>query len=256
MFPNNRCRVLILGAGWGGILYAVRMIEAGVHPEYIHVIDPAGGWGGTWYWNRYPGLMCDIESYCYLPLLEETGYVPKNRYAYGEEIRNYANLVAKKWGIANSAVFQTRATKMVWDEAAKDWQVELVQQRKGEPEQTLNIRSTFVAPINGVLNWPHLPGSPGILDYRGTTFHTSRWDYGFTGGSPADDALTKLQDKRVAIVGTGATAVQVVPSLARWSKHLYIIQRTPSAVDHRAQRKSGLVPQGGGNVPRLAARAA
>jgi cation diffusion facilitator CzcD-associated flavoprotein CzcO len=144
MFPNNRCQMLILGAGFGGLLYSVRMIEAGFRPEDIRIVDSAGGFGGTWYYNRYPGLMCDIESNCYLPLLQETGYIPKHRYAYGEEIRNYANLIAEKWKVVGSAVLQTRAEELVWDEETKEWQVELVQKRKGEPAQTLNIHSQFV----------------------------------------------------------------------------------------------------------------
>ena len=238
MFPNDHCQMLILGAGWGGLLYAVRMAEAGIRPEDIRIVDTAGGFGGTWYWNRYPGLMCDIESYSYLPLLEETGYIPRHRYAYGEEIRAYAELIAEKWGLAASAVFQTRAQKLEWDDSAKEWQVELVQQRKGESPQTLNIRSQLVSPMNGVLNWPKLPGFPGILEYEGEVFHTARWNYALTGGSPSDLCLTKLQDKRVAIIGTGATAVQAIPHLARWSKHLYVVQRTPSAVDHRDQRET------------------
>ncbi len=238
MFPDNRCQVLILGAGWGGLLYAVRMVEAGIRPEDLRIIDTAGGFGGTWYWNRYPGLMCDIESYSYLPLLEETGYIPRHRYAYGEEIRNYANLVAEKWDVAGSAVFQTKTQKLMWDETTKEWQVKLLQQRKGEPPQTLNICSQFVMTVNGLLNWPKMPGFPGILDYQGEIFHSSRWNYAFTGGSQSDPSLTKLQNKRVAIIGTGATAVQAIPHLARWSKHLYIVQRTPAAVDRRDQRET------------------
>ncbi|KAJ9631740.1 hypothetical protein H2203_000140 [Taxawa tesnikishii (nom. ined.)] len=218
MFPDNRCRVLILGAGLGGLMYAVRMVEAGVRPEDITIVDSAGGFGGTWYWNRYPGLMCDVESYSYLPLLEETGYMPRHRYAYGDEIRGYANLVAEKWGVANSAVFQTKAEKLEWDEAVKEWK--------------------FVATVNGVLNWPKLPATPGIMDYQGKMFHTSRWNYALTGGLPTDPSLKNLQDKRVAIIGTGATAVQVIPHLARWSKHLYVVQRTPSAIDRRDQRET------------------
>ena len=237
-FPHDRCQILVLGAGFGGLMYAVRMIEAGISPKDIRIVDVAGGFGGTWYWNRYPGLMCDIESYCYLPLLEETGYVPRHRYAYGEEIRNYANLIAEKWDLVGSAVFQTRAEKIEWDDAAKDWQVDLVQQRQGESPQTLKIRSQFVATVNGVLSWPKLPGFPGILDYRGHVFHSSRWNYALTGGSPTDSDLTSLKDKRVAIIGTGASAVQAIPHLARWSKHLYVVQRTPAAVDRRDQRET------------------
>jgi cation diffusion facilitator CzcD-associated flavoprotein CzcO len=238
MFPGNRCQLLILGAGWGGLLYAIRMIQSGVLPQDIRIVDSAGGFGGTWYWNRYPGLACDIESYCYLPLLEETGYVPKHRYSQGEEIRNYAELAAEKWGVADSAVFQTKAETLVWDDVSKEWQVKLVQKRKGEQLQTLNIRAQFVATVNGVLNWPKLPGIPGILDYQGDLFHSSRWNYALTGGSPADPALTKLQGKRVAIIGTGATAVQIIPHLARWAKHVYVVQRTPTAIDDLEQRET------------------
>ncbi|KAF2708640.1 flavin-binding monooxygenase-like family protein [Pleomassaria siparia CBS 279.74] len=240
MFPNDRCQMLILGAGLGGLVYAVRMIEAGIQPQHIRLVDIAGGFGGTWYWNRYPGLSCDIESYCYLPLLEETGYIPKHRYSYGEEIHEYANIIAEKWGLSENAVFQTKAQKLVWDERTKEWAVELEQRRIGEPPQKLDIHVPFVVTVNGVLNWPKLPGIPGILDFQGDIFHPSRWNYSVTGGSPADQSLTKLQDKRVAIIGTGCTAVQIVPHLARWAKQLYVVQRTPASVDHREQRETDL----------------
>ncbi|KAF2662350.1 FAD/NAD(P)-binding domain-containing protein [Lophiostoma macrostomum CBS 122681] len=238
MFPDHSCKLLILGAGWGGLLYAIRMLDVGFQPEDIRIIDTAGGFGGTWYWNRYPGLFCDIESYCYLPLLEETGYIPKHRYATGDEIRNYANFAAEKWGLVGSAVFQTKAEKLAWNEKAKEWKVDLVQERKGVPPQTLQVRASFVATVNGALNWPKLPGIPGIAEFRGEMFHSSRWKYAVTGGSPTDSSLTKLKDLRVAIVGTGATAVQIVPHLARWAKLLYVVQRTPASVDIRDQRET------------------
>lgn len=238
MFPNNRCQMLILGGGWGGLQYAVRMIQAGILPEDLRIIDTGGGFGGTWYWNRYPGIMCDVESYCYMPLLEEMDYMPKHRYAYGEEIRNYANLVVDKWNFAGSAVFQTKAEKLVWDEASKGWQVEFVQKRKGEPPQTVDIHSQFVVTANGVLNYPKLLKVTGIFDFQGNIFHSSRWDYSITGGTQEDPSLVKLKDKRVAVIGTGASAVQIVPHLAKWSKHLYVVQRTPSSVDRRDQRKT------------------
>ena len=238
MFPSKRCELLIIGAGWGGLLYAIRMVQAGLHPEDIRIIDPASGFGGTWYWNRYPGLSCDIESYSYLPLLEETGYIPKHRYSSGEEIREYANLAAEKWGVAQSAAWQTKAEKLLWDEEAKEWEVEIIQQRKDEKPQTLNIRAQFVAAVNGALHWPKLPGIPGILDYKCAIFHSSRWNYALTGGSPADPSLQKLEGKRVAIIGTGSTAVQSIPHLAKWAKHLYVVQRTPASVDCRDNRET------------------
>lgn len=237
-FPDKRSEMLIIGAGWGGIQNAVRMIEAGIPAEDIRIIDPAGGFGGTWYWNRYPGLMCDIESYIYLPYLEETGYVPKHRYSQGEEIREYANLVAQKWGLTDCAVFQTQAQKIAWDDNAKEWSVNLIQRRKGQSPESLQIRSTFITIAAGVLNWPKLPSIPGILDYQGNIFHTARWAYNVTGGSPKDPLLAKLKDKRVVIIGTGATAVQIVPELAKWCKHLFVVQRTPASVDFRDQRET------------------
>lgn len=239
-FPDDRCEMLIVGAGWGGTQNAVRMIESGIPAEDIRIIDPAGGFGGTWYWNRYPGLMCDIESYSYLPYLEETGYVPKHRYSQGEEIREYVELVAEKWGLTDCAVFQTQAQKIVWDEDTKEWVVDLIQRRKNQPSETLQIRSRFVTIAAGVLNWPKLPNIPGILDYQGDIFHSARWAYNVTGGSPKDPSLTKLKNKSVVIIGTGATAVQIIPQLAKWCKHLYVVQRTPASVDVRDQRETDM----------------
>ena len=237
MFPDNRCEMLIVGAGFGGIQYATSMIEqAGISPKNLRIIDTAGGFGGTWYYNRYPGLMCDIESYLYLPFLEETGFIPKHRYSYGEEIRKYAEYIAEKYNFADSAVFSTKAEKLTWIENAKEWEVELTQRIKGQPPVSITIRSTFVATVNGVLNWLKLPDLPGLLDYKGDVFHIARWNYGITGGSPDDPSLSRLQDKRVAIIGTGCSAVQAIPHLAKWSKHLYVVQRTPASVDRRDQK--------------------
>jgi len=238
MFPDNSCEFLVMGAGLGGLVYAIRMIEAGMRPENIRIIDPAGGFGGTWYYNRFPGLACDIESYLYLPRLEETGYIPKHRYSNGEEIRAYANILAEKWNLVDSAVFCTKATKLVWDEESKEWQVDLLQSKKGKQPHTINIRSRFVAVVAGVLHWPKLPGIEGISNYQGDIFHSSRWNYSITGGSQEEPNLTELKNKRVAIIGTGASSVQIVPHLAKWSKHLYVVQRTPAAVDTRDQRKT------------------
>lgn len=238
MFPENRCDVLILGAGWGGLLYAIRMVQAGISPKDIRMVDIAGGFGGTWYWNRYPGVSCDIESYCYLPLLEETGYIPQQRYSTGEEIRRYAELAAQEWGLTESTVFQTKAEKLCWDEGSKEWLVDLVQEREGEDRLELKVRARCVSTVNGPLHWPKVPRIPGLLDYQGDVFHSSRWDYAVTGGSSSDPSLIHLKGKRVAIIGTGATAVQIIPYVARWAKHLFVVQRTPASVDHRIQRET------------------
>ncbi|KAJ5718662.1 hypothetical protein N7488_004308 [Penicillium malachiteum] len=233
-FTDQKTEMLVIGAGFAGIQNAVRMVEAGIPPEDIRIIDPAGGFGGT-------GLVLEsvsrIDSYSYLPYLEETGYMPKHRYSQGEEIRQYINLVAQKWGLVDCAVFQIQAHEIVWGNIAKDWSVSLTQRRAGQSE-TLKIRSKFVTIAAGILNRPKLPNIPGILDYQGDMFHSARWAYNITGGSPTDPSLTKLKDKRVLVVGTGATAVQIVPQLAGWCKHLYVVQRTPASVGVCDQRET------------------
>ncbi|ASN20048.1 flavin-containing monooxygenase [Arthrobacter sp. YN] len=217
--------VLVIGAGFGGLLAASRLREDGV--QSIRLMDEAGDVGGTWYWNRYPGIHCDIESYVYMPLLEEIGYVPNWRYAPGEEIRQHAIAVAKHFDLYRDALFQTRATELSWDEAADEWTV--------RTDRNDRFRARYVITSSGSLTQPKLPGIPGIEDFRGHTFHTSRWDYSYTGGT-AEGGLAGLADKRVAVVGTGATGVQVIPHVGRDSEQLYVFQRTPSTIDVRDNR--------------------
>jgi cation diffusion facilitator CzcD-associated flavoprotein CzcO len=215
--------VIILGAGWGGLLAAYHLTQAGV--TNFRNVDTAGDFGGVWYWNRYPGIQCDNESYCYLPLLEETGFMPSKKFADGSEIYQYCRSIADKYGFADQALFHTQITSLRWDEELKRWRVGT---NRGD-----DIRARFVIMACGVLNMPKLPGVPGIETFRGKIFHTARWDYSYTGGSYDKPVLDKLADKRVAIVGTGATAIQAVPYLGRYAKHLYVVQRTPSTVDER-----------------------
>jgi len=222
---HDRVEVAIIGGGFGGLLAAARLRRAGV--ESIRVIDKGGDFGGTWYWNRYPGIHCDIESYIYMPLLEEVGYVPKWRYAPGEEIRQHARAIARHFGLYDDACFQTQATQLHWDDAESEW---VVGTDRGD-----RIRARYVVVSTGSLSQAKLPGIPGIETYRGHTFHTSRWDYEYTGGD-ANGGLHKLADKRVALIGTGATAIQVVPHLGEDAGHLYVFQRTPSSVDVRDNR--------------------
>ena len=221
----DRVDVLVIGAGFGGLLTASRLRRDGV--ESVRLMDEAGDVGGTWYWNRYPGIHCDIESYVYMPLLEEVGYVPKWRYAPGEEIRQHAIAVAEHFDLYADALFHTRATSLTWDEDDAHWIV--------ETDRKDRFRARFIVTSSGTLTQPKLPLIPGIETFRGHTFHTSRWDYGYTGGT-ADGALTGLKDKRVAVVGTGATGIQVIPHLGHDAKQLIVFQRTPSTVDIRDNR--------------------
>lgn len=215
--------VAIVGAGWGGVLAAYHLTRQGVTD--LCNIDTAGDFGGVWYWNQYPGIQCDNESYCYLPLLEETGFMPSRRFADGQEIQGYTRQIAEKFGFADKAIFHTQITSLVWDEGMLRWRVGT---NRGD-----DIRARFVIMANGVLNMPKLPSIEGMETFRGKLFHTSRWDYDYTGGSHGNPQLDKLNDKKVALVGTGATAIQAVPPLAEHCKHLYVVQRTPSSVDGR-----------------------
>ncbi|WP_447034871.1 flavin-containing monooxygenase [Streptomyces sp. DSM 118878] len=218
--------VAVVGGGFGGILAGARLRRQGV--ATVRVIDKGGDFGGTWYWNRYPGIHCDIESHVYLPLLDETGFVPEWKYLPGEEIRRHAVRIAEQFQLYEHALFSTAVTSLTWDETAQQW---VVGTDRGD-----EFRATYVITATGTLSEPKLPGIPGIEDYRGHTFHTSRWDYAYTGGSP-EGGMTGLAGRRVGVVGTGATGVQVIPKLAEDAGHLYVFQRTPSAVDVRGQQR-------------------
>lgn len=222
---EDRVEALIVGGGFGGLLAGARLRQAGL--TSIRVVEKGSDFGGTWYWNRYPGIHCDVESYVYMPLLEEVGYIPRWKYAPGEEIREHARAIGRTFGLYRDACFRTSVTGLRWDDDAAEW---LVSTDRGD-----RIRARWVITASGTLSEAKLPGIPGIQTFRGHTFHTSRWDYAYTGGD-ADGNLHRLADKRVAVIGTGATAIQCVPHLGEHAAHLYVFQRTPSSVDVRNNR--------------------
>lgn len=215
--------VAVLGGGWSGILAGIHLRRVGI--SSFRNIDHAGDFGGVWYWNRYPGLQCDNDAYCYLPRLEETGFMPSKKFTNGHEIREYAQSLAKRYELYENALFHTMVESLRWDEEIKRWRITT---RQGD-----DIRARFVIMANGLLNIPKLPGIPGIHEFKGHMFHTARWDYDYTGGAEKNPVLEKLADKKVALVGTGATAIQLVPFLGRYAKEFYLLQRTPSCVDSR-----------------------
>jgi len=219
---TDEVNVVIIGGGFGGLLAGARLREAGV--TGIRIVEAGGDFGGTWYWNRYPGAQCDIESYCYLTLLEELDYIPKEKYSYAPEIYEHSQRIAEAYNLYEDACFQTRVTEMRWDEEEARWTIST---DRGDA-----MRPRFVIMATGPLNRPKLPAIRGIDDFEGHTFHTSRWDYDYTGGDHNGN-LHKLSDKRVAVIGTGATTVQAVPYVGAYAKHLYTFQRTPSSVDVR-----------------------
>jgi len=222
---TDEVEVAIIGGGFGGLMAGAFLRRVGV--KDIRIIEKGGDFGGTWYWNRYPGAQCDIESYIYLPLLEETGYIPKEKYAFAPEIMAHARRIGEQFDLYRSACFQTEIREIRWLEDEGKWSI--------ATNRDDRMKARYVVMSNGPLNRPKLPGIPGIETFKGHTFHTSRWDYDYTGGN-SSGGLTKLVDKRVAIVGTGATAVQCVPHLGQHAEHLYVFQRTPSSVDVRGNK--------------------
>jgi cation diffusion facilitator CzcD-associated flavoprotein CzcO len=217
--------VVIVGGGIAGLLAGARLRQAGL--ERIRIVDQAGGFGGTWYWNRYPGVMCDVESYLYMPMLEELGYVPTTRYAFGEEIRLHLEAIADQFDLRSEALLHTGITGAEWDEGAARWRI--------HTDRGDEVASRYYVLAVGILNLLKLPAISGMEDFAGPSFHTARWDYGITGGGP-DEPLTELGDKVVGLVGTGATGIQCLPPLAEAARHVYVFQRTPSAVGERGNR--------------------
>jgi cation diffusion facilitator CzcD-associated flavoprotein CzcO len=215
--------VCIIGAGMSGVVMGAKLRDEGVRG--ITLVDRAGGIGGTWYWNRYPGVMCDVESYIYMPMLEEMDYVPTTRYASGDEIRRHLDAIATKYDLVDDALFHTGVETSEWDEAAARW---IVRTDRGD-----EVRAHYLIAAPGILNLLKLPVIPGMEEFDGPTFHSGRWDYSVTGGGPTDPHLTKLADKVVGVVGSGASAIQAVPPLGESAKHVYLFQRTPSAIGVR-----------------------
>ncbi|MGQ5701811.1 flavin-containing monooxygenase [Sandaracinobacteroides sp. A072] len=214
----------MVGGGFAGLCVGARLAQAGITD--VRIIDKAGDFGGTWYWNRYPGAQCDTASLIYMPLLEETGHVPTEKYAHASEILEQSRRIGRTFGLYEKALFHTRVTDMRWDEDRNVW---VITTDRGDC-----FTADHIGMGTGPLHVPKLPGIPGIERFKGHSFHTSRWDYEYTGGDEHGAPMDRLADKRVAIIGTGATAVQCVPHLSKAAGALYVVQRTPSSIDVRA----------------------
>jgi cation diffusion facilitator CzcD-associated flavoprotein CzcO len=227
---RDHVTVAFVGGGFAGLVTAARLKDAGI--DDVRIVEKGGGFGGTWYWNRYPGAQCDTAAMIYMPLLEETGHMPSELYAHAPEILDHCDQIGKQYGLHDNALFHTRVTDLEWDDAAGRW---IVRTDRGD-----EFTAQFIGIGTGPLHVPKLPGIPGIESFAGHSFHTSRWDYAYTGGDPSGAPMDQLADKRVAVIGTGATAVQCVPHLAQACRELIVVQRTPSSVDVRGNRPMDL----------------
>ncbi|MGE3298326.1 MAG: flavin-containing monooxygenase [Porticoccaceae bacterium] len=212
---TDECEILVVGAGFAGLMLWYKLSQAGF--KDVRFCEKGGDVGGTWYWNRYPGIACDVEAYSYLPLLEETGYIPTMKFASGFEIMEHCQNIAEKFGFYDHCLFHTTVEETRWDDATGRW---IVGTDRGD-----QMKARFLIIANGILTTPKLARIEGMETFKGKAFHTSRWDYN-----------VDLKDKRVGIIGTGATAVQAIPEIAKVVKELYVFQRTPSSIDVRDQR--------------------
>lgn len=219
------CDALVIGGGLTGLMMAGWLKENGI--DDVRVIEQGADFGGTWYWNRYPGARCDVESYIYMPFIEQINRMPSEKYSRGREIFAHCQNVAAHYGLYEKALLQTRLTSATWDDVAGRWII--------KTDRNDTVRARFVCAGTGVLSRPKLPGIPGIEKFKGHSFHTSRWDYAYTGGDETGD-LHGLADKRVAVIGTGASGIQVIPYVGEYAKQLYVFQRTPSSIDVRNNR--------------------
>ncbi|MEO6124101.1 MAG: NAD(P)/FAD-dependent oxidoreductase [Ilumatobacteraceae bacterium] len=220
---RDHVTVAFIGGGFAGLVTGARLVEQGITD--VRIVEKGGDFGGTWYWNRYPGAQCDTASFVYMPLLEETDHMPTEKYAHAPEILEHCRRIGRQFGLYDNALFHTEVTDLEWDDDHDRW---IVRTNRGD-----EFTARFLAMGTGPLHVPKLPGIPGIEDFEGHSFHTSRWDYRYTGGDASGTSMDRLADKRVAIIGTGATSVQVVPHLAKACRELLVFQRTPSSVDVR-----------------------
>ena len=220
---TDHVRFAFIGGGFAGLATGARLVEAGITD--VRIIEKGGDFGGTWYWNRYPGAQCDTASMIYMPLLEETGHMPSEKYAHAPEILAHSQRIGRHYKLYDNALFHTQVSSLTWQDDDSCWRITT---NRGD-----DFTAQYIGLGTGPLHIPKLPGIPGIESFRGHSFHTSRWDYAYTGGDPGGAPMTRLADKRVALIGTGATSVQCVPHLARSCRSLHVFQRTPSSIDIR-----------------------
>lgn len=197
--------MLIVGAGFSGLGMAIKLLEAG-NTSFL-LIEKADDIGGTWYVNRYPGCACDIPSHLYSFSFDRNPEWSR-MYSGRNEIQNYLKACAEKYGLDRYVRLNTRMQTAVWNEGAALWQVTTA--------DGATIKARCLVSAVGALHVPKYPDIPGMEKFAGPAFHSTWWD-----------ASVPLEGKRVAVIGTGASAIQFVPEIAPKAEKLYVFQRTP-----------------------------
>jgi cation diffusion facilitator CzcD-associated flavoprotein CzcO len=231
--------VVVIGSGFSGLLCTTYLKDAGV--ESVRVFEMTPAVGGVWSKGgvgAYPGAACDVPAYTYLPFLDRTGFVPSKKYVSQPEISGYAELLTDHAGIRDHIVFERKVTdvKYLGGDGGAVWEVTTVNAASGEPAEV--VTCTHVVSANGPLSSPRLPEIPGMEDFKGESFHTAAWDQ-----------TASLAGKRVGVVGTGASAAQVITTIADEVEELVVFQRTatwcvprndePTPDDIRAKFEAG-----------------
>jgi cation diffusion facilitator CzcD-associated flavoprotein CzcO len=216
----------VIGGGLSGLVAGAKLSETLSGP--VRIVEKSSDFGGVWHRNNYPGAECDTAAIVYMPLLEETGYLPTRKYASGIEIRAYCRRVAGHFQLDRNALLETEVTALTWLPDQSMW---LVETDRGD-----RFRSRFVILGLGQFQTPKIPKLEGIDDFEGHMFHTSEWDYGCTGGDPADAPMDRLKTRRVGVIGSGPSAIQCIPHFSRAARALFVFQRTPSAVNARGNQ--------------------
>ncbi len=202
--------VLVVGAGFAGLALLRELRDQGFR---THVVEAGSGIGGTWFWNRYPGARCDVDSADYSYSFSDdlqNEWKWSERYATQPEILRYVDHVADRFDLRRDITLNARMTTSTWDDAAGRWDVEL---ESGE-----RVRAQYLVMATGCLSTTKRPSIEGLEDFGGRVVHTADW--------PAEGV--DLAGKRVGVIGTGSSGIQVIPVIAREAEHLVVFQRTPN----------------------------
>jgi cation diffusion facilitator CzcD-associated flavoprotein CzcO len=220
---HTSAAVVIIGAGISGLCTAISLLQSNPPINNIIIIEKSTGLGGTWRDNKYPGCCCDVWSHLYSFSFEQNSAWTRE-YPGQEEILRYLVSVAAKYNIWPLIRFGTQVETMTWDELTKKWDVAVrVTSSKDAEFGEDTINTDYVVSAVGQLNVPRMPDIEGLDEFKGKVMHSARWDWGYS-----------LKNKKVAIIGNGATAAQIIPEIVKEVGSLTVHQRTPNWIIPRA----------------------